>query len=425
MGLTSTEIHNLTDKVAAMLALEMAGLDTLVTGSTVNSVRKLLEDVVDATAEDALGSYATTVDRFALGGVSGNRYSALLPILNRSPYQEFISALDGYVRSANGGANTSLDSALTAASATLHPLFAEACRQGRLQTSFTAANIFAPNYLMRAAQRVYQGADGSLSEETTDAGSATSADVTLFASDDDCLYIGDRNKFTHISVALSTVASADITATVKYWNGAAWVAVSGLSDQTVGFTKNGRITWTAPSDWAPGYLQGDGATAFADKTPLYYLRISRTANTLVTPPTGTCIQIAPSPLYISGTTQLGVNQGPLAICRITGVNTISVESLLAVDYARWKAPAIRFKWLGQAPGASLTPTISYTNQDGNNVTQAQGSWTPGAALATQAVTLNGADTGVRAILTSSWAVTTTLTEGCFAVEVTESRVPAL
>jgi len=76
--------------------------------------------------------------------------------------------------------------------------------------------------------------------------------------------------------------------------------------------------------------------------------------------------------------------------------------------------------------ADLTITISYVNQAAGNVTQAQSAWSaPIAALDTKAITLNGADTGVRSVRTTAWAVTTTATEGIIAVHSIMPRTPAL
>ena len=52
------------------------------------------------------------------------------------------------------------------------------------------------------------------------------------------------------AVNLSTPISADsYTLDYKYWNGADWVALSGLTDGTNQFSQNGQITWTQPTNW--------------------------------------------------------------------------------------------------------------------------------------------------------------------------------
>jgi hypothetical protein len=141
----------------------------------------------------------------------------------------------------------------------------------------------------------------------------------------------------------------------------------------------------------------------------------------------TGIRIVPKPVFTSsgGSLHLGVDQPPLAIIRVTATNTCSVESICSVDYTRFKEPGIRLRALSVF-GADATFTIAYTDQAGNTGnTQAQSAWTAPAAYGTQTCTLAGGDTGVRTIATSGWAVTTTETDAVVAVEVVESRVPAL
>jgi hypothetical protein len=117
--------------------------------------------------------------------------------------------------------------------------------------------------------------------DTTMAFSDTGTDVQIFAADDDRIYVGHDTVFEAIAVLLAIVSSADIAAVFEYWNGSAWTALT-VTDGTIGFTQNGDITFTVPGDWAS--VDVNGSTKF-------YVRIQRTENTVVTPPTEDTIKI--------------------------------------------------------------------------------------------------------------------------------------
>lgn len=419
--LTAGEVQDLTDRIAALINLNLAGFnDELGAAANLSLMDQALAINSRRSAARLLGA-TIDADRQSL---PENYKTALPTILGR--YNPLIRALDEEAKAADGGNADSMREWLSGLSATVHPLFAEAARRVLGESIFNSADdvteVFAPNYQARSADRVYTGADGALAEDTTDANDADTADITLFGSDDHTLYIGSRYKFSQIVVALSTLANTSITPTFQYWNGVAWATLT-VTDNGTGFTKNDSITFTAPTDWERHYKDA-GGTAFADLTPLYYVRISRTANTLVTPPVGTCIRVVPAAVLNADGDHLGVDQPPLAIARITGANTIVVVSVAEVEYSRFKEPAIQLRALTPID-QDLTVTVSYVNEDGEDTTNAQTAWTAPAALGTKSVSLAGSDTGVRSIRTTGWAVTTNATEGVFEVRVVESRTPAL
>lgn len=420
---TKAQIESYSDRLAAIANLNLAGFDTELASATVNHLRQLLNAAGDVAVEDALGLYAAAVDDQSLPRM----YPVALPIiLGRGAASAFFRQLDGYVQTAGGYAN--LRAYLADKAAYLHPLAAEIVRAALGQTALTNSNgdittVFPPAYAARFPDRVYVGADGSLSSETADAVSATTADITLFGSDDHALYVGSRYRFSQLIVALSTLASVDVGLTFQYWNGNAWTSLT-VTDSPVGLTKNDRFKWTVPSDWTR-YYKDAGGTAFADLTPLYYVRLARTTNTVVTPPVGTCITIVPEmiPTAIGGSSHLGVAQPPLAICRITGANAMVVDPILGVDYARFaEASSLRLRALTPI-GADLTVTLAYVDDSGNNDSTAQSAWTAPAALGTKTVALTSTDR-LRSVRDTS-TISTTATEGIFAIEVTEERTPAL
>lgn len=443
MGVPSqSQIQTWTDAIAARMATAIQGRQaeyghqlspTNGGGMASTSLFDMVDGSGDPDVEGALAAVSNAIDKHSLPEVFGD---SVIPNVNGlTAFRNWVTALNQLVTGASGGSYSSMAAYLEDKAATLDPLFAELARStigDNFAPTGDVLSVNAPLYGPYIPDRIYQGPDGTLLEETTDARSSTTADVTLFAADNDALYVGCDCKFSAIVVALSTLSSADIVATFQYWNGNAWATLT-VTDSTVGFTKNDRIKFTPPADWQRCYKDG-GGNVFADLARRYYVRIARTANTVVTPPVGTCIRVVPvlTPFVTNSASHLGWQQPPLLLARITGTNTIAVElpyglsgaSILGVDYNRFIEPGIILRALTPIAN-NLTVTISYTNQDGDDVTQAQSSWTAPAALGTKAVTLNGADTGVRACLTTSWAVTTTSTEGVFVVESVVPRTPAI
>jgi hypothetical protein len=419
-------LHSLTDKIAAEMALELAGYNSQLSTATINSLGVLLDGAGDLSLEAALMAYCNAIDDASL---PENYYNTLTTIKARECYRGFATALRSYVLSAAGGAYSTWDAYLTAISGSIHPLYAELHRAIAGEGDFTASsdvlNVFAPNMAVRAADKVYTGADGALVDDTTDASDVGTADVPLFASNNHYLYVGSRYKFQQLIAGLSTLASATITPTFAYWNGSSWATLT-VTDNSTGFTKNDNLKWTIPADWTRSY-KDTALNSLSDLTPLYYIRIKRTNSSGITAPTATGIRIVPKAVYTAsgGSLHLGVDQPPLAILRITAASTIVVESIVNVDYTRFKEPAIRVRALTPFSN-NITLTPVYTNQAGTaGRTQAQSAFTAPAAYDTQDQTLQSPDTGVRAIDTSGWAASTSETEAVLAVEVVESRVPAL
>jgi len=409
-----------TDRIAALAAADLAGFAGELGTATQPSMWGQLDALADPAVVAALVSSSQLIDDQSL---PENLATPLNLLANRPGFKAWFLALKSLVTSAAGGAYASLNAYLTATGAKLHPLAAELGRVPLGATGIQAASVFCPSYAALAPTRVYTGQDGTLADDTVDATDVGTADVALFAAQGDVLYVGSTRKFSQLVAGLSTLSSATCTLSVQYWNGNAWSAVSGLTDSSAGLTRNDRIKWTEPSDWVRSN-QDAGGDDLADLTPLYYLRIERTAVTVVTPPVATSIRIIPALAYLSGTSHLGIAQPPLAIVRITAANTVAVEQLCSPDLGRFAAPGLVLRALTPF-GVDVTPTVSYTDQDANNATQAQSALTTPAALSTSDVTLAGGDTGIQTVRETGWAATTTATSGIFVVEVAELRTPAL
>lgn len=425
MGAPSkTQIEAWSDRIAAILKADLAGFDAELSGATLTSLGTQVDASGDLALEAALLGAANAVDAQSL---PENRAATVAALLGRAPIRNFLSALNTHLVSANGGSQASFRAYLTTLTAKVHPLFAEAWRAVHGAAAFNNGSaiegVFPPSYQSRAADRVYAGADGALAEETTDAGSAGTADVTLFGTLDHALYIGSRHKFSQVVIALSTLANVTTQPAFQYWNGNAWVALT-TTDNSAGLTKNDTIKFTPPADWVRHYKDA-GGTAFGEKTPLYYLRIARSAVTVGTPPVGTAIRIVPLTVYAAGVIHLGVDQPPLAIVRVTGVNTLVVEPIAGVDTSRF-LPAAGFGLRALTPIAgTIDLTLSYTDQGGADSTQAQTQWTSIDALDTLAGVLAGGDTGLRAVKSTGNVSVNTATQGVFEVYAAELRTPAL
>jgi hypothetical protein len=150
----------------------------------------------------------------------------------------------------------------------------------------------------------------------------------------------------------------------------------------------------------------------------------------VTPPVATLISLVPAPILNSAGKHLGVPaalpQPPLALVRVTGVNTVVIEQIAAVEDSRFREPkAGQLVLMGLTPIAgTVTLTLPYTDDAGVNKTQAQSAWSSIDPLDTLAGTLAGSD-GLRNVRTAGGSSVNTATDGCFAVEVIPLRALAL
>jgi hypothetical protein len=429
MGLPSlTELHQYTDGVAAIVAADLAGFRSEYSAKTVDPMFVLVDASADPTVQNALGPSAAALDEQSL---PENTVDALATVLTRNRIKAMVTALRNHVKSEDGGEYASLRAALTARSAIVHPLYAEAERRDSGENCFTLSSdvttVAPPAHACIRPTRVYVGTDGSWAADTEDAQDVGTADVALFAADNDKVLIGSDRPFTQVIFGLSTLSSHDLAWAIKYWDGNAYVTVTP-TDNSVGLTLNQNIKWTLPADWVRTNKDGAG-NALADKAPLYYLEFTRTANTVDTPPVASVISLVPEPILNAAGDHLGVPaatpQPPLAIVRVTGNGVVVVESISAVAHERFKEPTSQIVLRALTPIASTVDlTLSYVKQDGTNTTAAQAQWSSIDALDTLAVVLSGAD-GLRSVRTTGNVSVNTATDGVFAVEVQDLRTPAV
>lgn len=147
--------------------------------------------------------------------------------------------------------------------------------------------------------KCYNEESGTLTDRTTEF-ITVGSDVDSFAAQNDYVYFSqEKNKYgasgttsesriTKLHIVLSTPASASIVPTFEYNTGNNTWATLAVTDGTAGFTQDGTITVTPatmPTNgvWQIGSQDGQG-NEIGDGVDRRYLRIKRTADTLVTPP---------------------------------------------------------------------------------------------------------------------------------------------
>lgn len=131
---------------------------------------------------------------------------------------------------------------------------------------------------------------GAVYTDITAAMASSVTDVALFSANGDQVFIGYASTFDEIQVELQTVASgAGVKPAFAYWNGAAWTTFNPL-DGTNGFRQSGSISFTSAN------LAGWVATA-VNGVAKFWVRITRTQNTIATAPVEDTIVVIPGVTY--------------------------------------------------------------------------------------------------------------------------------
>lgn len=418
MGIpTKAQIEQIFDTVAAQTKAAQAGLRAAALTATNGSLFNQQDAIGDADIESVLGPAFNTYDKSLF---------AESTLLSSYLAQIFGAPLQTLQAQAKAAGYASLDAALTALAAKASPTIqALAAASGGLGRALSPANVFPPAVGTSDFDVVYVGADGSLTDETADAGSATTADVDIFTANGDAVYLGYNNKPTGadewISFALSTLSvnsasPTSIAPTFKYWNGSAWAdlttddgATTGTYGNagTKGMRQSGVIHFAVPSDWSRTYRNPDGNAIFAsDLTPRYYIRIARTVSTLSQPPVASLIQH-------------GIGHGLVMLKSTDTAVFVAGDGVNTVLYG--PSTKLTLRALTDI-GANVTPTVSYTDQNGVASSQAQSAWSAthdaGGVYNANAGLLAFAspDTGATAITGVTATVTSPTAGAAFVVE---------
>lgn len=109
---------------------------------------------------------------------------------------------------------------------------------------------------------------GAMTDETADANDDIANDVVLVPATpqvDDAFYLGYDDPYEQVKINVGTAAS-DGEVTWEYWDGSAWTALSGVTDETNHLQNSGTntVTFTLPYDWETRTLNLQG--------PFYYVR---------------------------------------------------------------------------------------------------------------------------------------------------------
>ena len=175
-----------------------------------------------------------------------------------------------------------------------------------------------PPTLKKDPPRAYQFATAAdvFTDQTRQAGNTTVNDFSFMpateAVGDKCVF-GHEEPFSQIEVNVGTAGVGGAVAW-EYWNGAAWAALTSLTDATTGFTVAGTnlVTYAIPDDWATTTLGGLG--------PYYYIR-ARVTTVYSTNPSGTqafCV--------MGGRVRLEASTVETIRCTFTNMDTIRVRN---------------------------------------------------------------------------------------------------
>lgn len=105
----------------------------------------------------------------------------------------------------------------------------------------------------------------------------------MFTADNTGILIGFDSKFSVIQYVQSIAGSATITPTWQYSTGDGTWATLTVTDTTGGMRFSGKVSFAAPAAWAKS--ESAGSVGVGAITSAFYVRITRTANSLATPPT--------------------------------------------------------------------------------------------------------------------------------------------
>ena len=108
--------------------------------------------------------------------------------------------------------------------------------------------------------------------------------ANVFINDDEYVYFGSETNFSILSLALSTVSSANLDIEYFYCNSTSdWQVLDSITDTTNGLQVSGTITFTSPSNRGVCNSEYDG-TPFSDSNNYTYVALKRTRNNVGTTP---------------------------------------------------------------------------------------------------------------------------------------------
>lgn len=202
---------------------------------------------------------------------------------------------------------------------------------------------------------------GVMTDETAAANEDTANDMTLLPADvvaEDAYYFGHlTERFQQIMLKIGTQGVWVGTITWEYYNGSAWVAVTGIVDGTIGFTAavgTYDVKFTMPADWARTTVQTIEA---------FWIRARVSAFTSVeTAPKGDQCWIIRSDKLLVITDFDNYDRGliidSIAIGSPAGSDTITVTVNLASTYAVGSTVFPELD-LGSVKAVGIEPALTY------------------------------------------------------------------
>lgn len=160
---------------------------------------------------------------------------------------------------------------------------------------------------------LYDGA--SYNDHSAEAATEGGTPFTLMQDTNDFLYLGISSIFEAVSFKFSQRGS-NYTLAVEYWNGSAWTDLT-VQDDTDDFSSNGKITFTAPGDWAQTSVNGQTK---------YWIRI-KTSTVPVTSATAYLIVPGTSVPAMLALSALQVQQEQWAWCSYNGYIYVTIRNI--------------------------------------------------------------------------------------------------
>lgn len=109
-------------------------------------------------------------------------------------------------------------------------------------------------------------------EETLKTQSTSQDALSFVLTTSDKFYLGFNEPFASRYFEFATPNTNSSSVVIKYWNGTAYAAVEDPIDQTLGFTRDGFLSWQNKTDW-----KAHAQTGVADQE-LYWIEITVTAD---------------------------------------------------------------------------------------------------------------------------------------------------
>ncbi len=174
---------------------------------------------------------------------------------------------------------------------------------------FTSSDFDTDPTAVNSADRIYDQVwtyiSSSYTDETTDAGNTTTADVAMPSVVDDIIYFGMTEKFRAVSWYLSTWGSDGIVAW-EYYNGSSWTNLTLVKFTNRYFTNSptGAVYFDPPSNWTQTQVNTDTSPGF------YYVR-ARITSDYTTTPVGTQMAAIPGCIAISAIAKFSTSRAYL------------------------------------------------------------------------------------------------------------------